>query len=109
MSRIFILPIVLLAHIKDYLFDYKKTFTKTILPQIIRYYPNRLHRILPRTSAIEVMNTGKIMFRIDYIIPGRADFWKRFKYHQQFLEYRYIILNKCDELSPHIEGLHNCV
>jgi hypothetical protein len=104
MSIVFIFPTEILAHIKDYLFDYRKTFTKKILPQITPFYSTKIERILPRTSAIEVMNTGKIMFRIEYIIPWRTDFWKRFKYHQQFLEYRYLILNEGDELSQHIEG-----
>ena len=67
MTRTFILPIVILSHIKDYLFDYRKTFTKKILPQITRNYSTKIERILPRTTAIEVMNTGKIMFRIEYL------------------------------------------
>ena len=62
MARAFIFPLEILSIIKDYLFDYRKTFTKKVLPFVKQNYPIKLYCLGPKTNAIEVMDSGNCMF-----------------------------------------------
>jgi len=69
MPIVFIFPLEILSIIKDYLFDYRKTFTKRVLPFVKQNYPIKLYGVGPITSGPEVMTSGNCLYRMYYITP----------------------------------------
>jgi hypothetical protein len=99
----YIFPLELLSIIKDYLFDYRKTFTKNVLPFIKQNYPIKLYSIGPITSALEVMNSRKCLYKMYYVTPKQIKF-SNF-YVMEDMEKRYTYnLNNTPNFLNNIEG-----
>ena len=103
MSPVFIFPLEILSIIKDYLFDYRKTFTKTVLSLVKQNYPIKLYGMGPITSGIEAMNSGNCLYRMYYITPKQikaSNF-----YVLECMEKRYVYnLNDSPNFLKSIEG-----
>ena len=103
MGRAFIFPLEILSIIKDYLFDYRKTFTKKVLPFVKQNYPIKLYCLGPKTNAIEVMDSGNCMFIMYYVTPKQIKF-SNF-YNLECMEKRYVYdLNNTPNFLKNIEG-----
>ena len=104
MTRIFIFPLEILSIIKDYLFDYRTTFTKHVLPFVNQNYPVQLYCLGPKTSGVEVMNTGNCMYRLYYLTTKQI---KSKNFRLGCMEKRYVYsLNDNPNFLKNIEGFH---
>ena len=68
-EKVFVLPLEVLSIIKDFLFDYKKPFSKYVLPIIKQNYPTTIFRTEIKTKYSYAVRTGKNIWEIMYNVP----------------------------------------
>jgi len=115
-EKVFVFPFEILSIIKDFLFNYKKSFSKYILPIIKQNYPTNIYTFGPKSSAREVYRTKKCMYEIIYDVPRYEkmsrekirslrlnNYWDRFGTHRYLIKERqYIYVKKNTDIINYL-------